>query len=71
MTKTERIGLVLSTEEKTAGKRLAEAEGGLSFAALVRRLIRTEANRRGLWPIVHHTQPKLDASQPGERHDHN
>lgn len=50
MEKTERFGLVLSPREKTAVERLAELEGGLSKAALMRRLIRREAHERGLWP---------------------
>jgi len=48
--RTEYIGVVLSAKEKEAVRRLAEAEGGLSAAALVHRLIRQEAQRRGLWP---------------------
>jgi len=47
----ERFGLVLSEGEKTAIQRLAEIEGGLSRAALVRRLIRQAAKERGLWPL--------------------
>lgn len=50
MRKSERLGLVLSSEEKEAARRLAEAEGGLSQAALLRRLIRSEAVRCGIWP---------------------
>ena len=50
MERTEKFGMVLSPAEKSAGERLAELEGGLSLAALVRRLIRTEAHQRGLWP---------------------
>jgi hypothetical protein len=50
MEKSERFGLVLSPTEKTAVLRLAEAEGGLSMAALVRRLIREAAREHGLWP---------------------
>ena len=47
----ERFGLVLSEGEKTAIQRLAEIEGELSRAALVRRLIRQAAKERGLWPL--------------------
>jgi len=50
--RTEYIGVVLSAKEKEAVRRLAEAEGGLSAAALVHRLIRQEAQRRGLWPAT-------------------
>lgn len=52
MFKTERIGLVLTPLDKEAVHRLADAEGGLSAAAMVRRLIRQEAQRRGLWPAT-------------------
>ena len=51
MKKTERVGLVLTPNEKSAVVRLAEAEGGLSQGALVRRLIRQAAKERGLWPL--------------------
>ena len=47
-----RFGLVLTEAEKRALVRLAEAEGGRSRAAVVRRLIRREAHRRGLWAMV-------------------
>lgn len=50
MFRTERFSLILTPTEKEAAKALAEVEGGLSQAALVRRLIRTEAERQGLWP---------------------
>jgi len=50
MFKTERFGLSLSPRERQALRHLAEVEGGLSQAALVRRLIRAEAKTRGLWP---------------------
>jgi len=50
MHKTERLGLVLTPTEKVAVIRLAEAEGGLSQAALVRLLIRKAARERNLWP---------------------
>ena len=51
MSKTERLGLILSPREKEALRRLAEVDGGLTQSALVRRLIRIEAQRRGIWPI--------------------
>jgi hypothetical protein len=50
--KDERVGLVLSTTEKLALRQLADAEGGLSQAATLRRLIRAEAQRRGIWPTA-------------------
>ncbi len=50
MDRSERLGLVLSPREKDAVRRLSEVEGGLSQATLVRRLIRREARRLGLWP---------------------
>jgi len=43
-----RFGLVLTEREKHALAKLTEAEGDLSQAAVVRRLIRQEAQRRGL-----------------------
>jgi hypothetical protein len=51
MSRTERIGLVVNRREKAALTRLAEAEGGLSYAALIRRLVRDAARRGGLWPV--------------------
>ena len=45
-----RFGLLMSEDESTALTHLAEDEGGLSQGAMVRKLIRTEARRRGLWP---------------------
>lgn len=50
MNKSERFGLVLAPLEKQALNNLAVMEGGLSQAATVRRLIRKEAQRNGLWP---------------------
>lgn len=47
--RTEQFGLVLLPSEKVALERLAEVEGGLSQAALVRRLIRQAAKDQGLW----------------------
>lgn len=48
--KSERFGLVLDPDEKNAVIQLAEQEGGLSRAALIRRLIRKEATVKGIWP---------------------
>ena len=50
MTKQIRFGLLLSLTEKQVLMRLAEAEGGLSQAATLRRLIRKAAYERGFWP---------------------
>ena len=43
MKKTKRLGLILTEKEKEWVIRLAELEGGLSQAALIRRLIRQKA----------------------------
>jgi hypothetical protein len=50
MDKRVRFGLVLYPDEKHALEQLAEAHGGLSLAATLRRLIRLEAHRLALWP---------------------
>ncbi len=50
MYKKKRLGLVLSACEKRLVAQLADLEGGLSQAALVRRLIRKAGEDRGLWP---------------------
>lgn len=52
MGKDERFGLVLTQAEKTAIVQLAEREGGLSQAAVLRRLIRDAARSAGLWPAT-------------------
>ena len=63
MKKTERLGLTLTATEKSAVRQLAELEGGLSFAALMRRLIRKAAQAHGLWSAGHR---EVDSeSQPG------
>jgi hypothetical protein len=46
MYRTERLGLLLTPAEKAAVVQMAEAEGGLSQSALVRRLIRNAAPER-------------------------
>lgn len=56
MKRTERFGLLLSSQEKTVVTRLAEHEGGLSQAALLRMLIRRAAVERGFWPMRHVTK---------------
>jgi len=45
-----RFEFLLSPDERHALHRLAEMEGGLSQAALVRLLIRQAAQERGMWP---------------------
>ena len=51
MERKERFGFLLTKEEKSALKRLAEREGGLSAAALLRRLIRQAAQEQGIWTL--------------------
>lgn len=46
----QRFPVMLSKEERLALKSLSDAEGGLSQAATVRRLIRKEAHRLSVWP---------------------
>ena len=48
MVKTERFQFVLSSDEKTVIELLAELEGGLSQAALIRRLIHRAAVANGI-----------------------
>ena len=48
MFKRVRFGFVLTEEEKCALTGLAEAEGGLSEAATLRRLIRRAAKEQGM-----------------------
>ena len=62
MRRTRQLGILVSPAEKAALKRLAEVEGGLSQAALVRRLIRKEAKRHGFWP------PEAEAQSRGAYH---
>ena len=65
--RSERFGLILTSGEKEAMRLLAEAEGGLSQAAVLRRLIRQEAQGRGLWPAPRRT----GAAEPQEASDAN
>lgn len=60
MKRVARFGLVLTPAEKCALARLSEAEGGLSQAATVRRLIRREAGRHGLWPVQQGQESKIE-----------
>jgi len=48
MNRKMRFGFVLTEAEKCALSSLAEAEGGLSEAAMLRRLIRRAAQEQGL-----------------------
>ncbi len=58
MKKDRRFGFVMYPAEKEALKMLAEIEGGLSEAAILRRLIRKEAMLHNIWkPIVLATEP--------------
>lgn len=57
MYKTERFGMILTPDEKRTLEALAEDAGGLTMAATVRRLIRKEGHRLGLW------MPTEDISQ--------
>ena len=50
MNKTERAGLILTKQEKSWILSLAEFEGGLTQAALIRRLIRKAAMEHGFSP---------------------
>ena len=67
--RTRRFMVSMTPAERLALGRLAEVEGGLSKAALVRRLIRSAARARGLWPmndlqeaVSDHQQQKLARS---------
>ena len=51
MQKSLRFGLLIMPEEKTALAKLAEIEGGLSMAAVIRRLIRKAAFQSGIWNL--------------------
>lgn len=48
MKRSERFGFALRPDEKKAMQRLAEIEGGLSKAALLRRLIHKAAENHGV-----------------------
>jgi len=62
--RTVRFGLLLTEAERKALARLTEAEGELSKAVVVRRLIRQEAKRRGLWsPADQHAEVQAQAGQ--------
>ena len=57
MQRTERFALVLTEYEKGLVEKLAEIEGGLSQAAVIRRLIHKAA-----WE--HEVQPSPDSQAP-------
>ena len=63
MDKTERFALVMTPLEKAAVSNLAEEEGGLTQAALVRRLIRKAAKEQGIWGL-----PLKHTYKHGEQH---
>jgi hypothetical protein len=48
MLKSKRIGLIVTDEEKSWVLQLAQLEGGLSQASLIRRLIHQAAERHSL-----------------------
>ena len=58
MKKTHRFSLVLTPIEKSALSRLAEIEGGLSQAALLRKLLRESALRHHI--VLETNQQKGD-----------
>ncbi len=60
MKKTSRLGLILTPTEKSWVRSLAELEGGLTQAALIRRLIREAARKGGiLVPIIQEGLPDV------------
>ena len=50
MERSVRFCLLLTCQERRSLKQLAEREGGLSQAAMVRHLVRSKARSLGLWP---------------------
>jgi len=48
----ERVVAALTSTEKTALCELARVGGDVTLSAVVRALIRREAQRRGLWPVA-------------------
>jgi hypothetical protein len=65
MSKSKRLGLLVTPKEKDAIVQLAELRGGLSQAALIRCLIREEAKLRGIWPM----HASVDAAPQGVSHE--
>jgi hypothetical protein len=68
MYRTKRLALVLTPAEKAAVVQMADAEGGLSQSALVRRLIRNAAQERGMWPPDQHQQQRVNRQPQEVRH---
>ena len=64
MNKTKRFGLWMTSSEKYMVAQLAELEGGLSQAAVIRRLIREAAQKYGVWSVHHPSRRNgLDRSE--------
>ena len=66
MLKTKRIGLIVTKEEKKWVIQLAEIEGGLSQASLIRRLIRQSAERYNLTTKSESKENKKNEQSPAE-----
>ena len=66
MLKTKRIGLIVTEEEKKWVIQLAEIEGGLSQASLIRRLIRQSAERYNLTTKSESKENKKNEQSPTE-----
>jgi hypothetical protein len=62
--RTARFGLVMTESERRALDLMAQEDGDASQAAILRRLIVSEAKRRGLWPP---TATLPASAQGGER----
>lgn len=62
MIKTERLTIKVARSQKSALEQMARAEGE-SIAVVVRRLIRTEATRRGLLGV---TEEQRHGDQPNQ-----
>ena len=63
MQRTERFALVLTAKEKNLVELLAQLEGGLSQAALLRRLIHQAAQEHNI-----PSQPNLTAREVNKAH---
>ena len=66
MERSERFGLVLSSVEKKMLQRLAERER-ISAAVVLRRLVWTEAKRKGLLPMTDNSADHREATRDGLR----
>jgi hypothetical protein len=60
MPKTERLAAKVLPAHKDALEQMARSED-TSEAAIIRRLIRAEAQRRGLWPVTRDQAPDAPA----------